>query len=231
VRYGEVATDESELPSGSSLKADALIAQLAEKYPGEVNLLTVGSMSNVGHLLIRYPEAAKKLKRIITNGGRFVSNNDQSIGWNLRYDPIASAIAQRSEVPWVLLSETSSRYASLRQEDVAKIVQAGLPTTDLLSEAIRWWRTNKTDATRLPHVSDLNVFAYLLGLIKVEKGDVFLEIGPNGEIPGFRIENAPEGKILFGNLIPKVKAEALREYLIERLLIDPRNPSTRGIYK
>ena len=38
------------------MKADRLIAHLAEKYPGEVNLLTIGSKANVGHLLVRYPE-------------------------------------------------------------------------------------------------------------------------------------------------------------------------------
>jgi inosine-uridine nucleoside N-ribohydrolase len=221
VRYGEVATDESELPAESPLKADALIARLADQYPGEVNLLTVGSMSNVGHLLVRYPESAKKLKRIITNGGRFVNLDDQSIGWNLRYDPVAATLTQRSEIPWVLLSETSSRFASPREEDVTRIDQAGLPTTDLLTDAIRWWRTNKTDASRLPHVSDLNVFAYLLGLVEVEKGNAYLEIGPKGKLPGFRVEADPKGKILFGNIIPKEKAEALRAYMIERLLAPP----------
>ncbi|HLA38874.1 MAG TPA: nucleoside hydrolase, partial [Candidatus Glassbacteria bacterium] len=55
VRYGEVAPDESGLPPGSLLKADELIARLADKYPGEVTVVTIGSMSNVGQLLVRYP--------------------------------------------------------------------------------------------------------------------------------------------------------------------------------
>lgn len=221
VRYGEVAMDESELPPPSPLKADTLIARLAEEYPGEINLLTVGSMSNVGHLLVRYPESARKLKRIVTNGGRFVSQADQSIGWNLRYDPLAAAIAQRSEVPWVLLSETSSRHASPREQDVARIEQTGLPSTELLREAIHWWRTNKTDATRLPHVSDLNVFAYLLGLIETKRGNLYLEIGPRGKLPGFRVEEDPEGEILLGNIIPRREAEALRAYMIDCLIAAP----------
>ena len=104
---------------------------------------------------------------------------------------------------------------------MARIADAGLPTTSLLTNAIHWWRTNKTDATRLPHVSDLNVFAYLLGLIEVKRGNLFLEIGPKGKIPGFRVEEDPQGKILFGNLIPKEKAEALRAYMIERLIAPP----------
>ena len=221
VRYGEVAPDDEGLPAPSPLKADELIARIAKENPGEVTVLTVGSMSNVGHLLVRYPEEAAKLKAIVTNGGRFVSAEDQSIGWNLRYDPVAAAIAQRSEVPWVLLSETSSRWASPRQEDVDRLERTGLPTTQLLTDAIRWWRTNKTDATRLPHVSDLNVFAYLLGLIEVERGNMLIEIGPKGKLPGFRVEADPKGKILFGNIIPRQSAEALREYFVERLVAPP----------
>ena len=223
VRYGEVAPDEDGLPEPSPLRADKLIAELAEKYPGEVNLVTVGSMGNVGHLLVRYPEAVKKLKRIVTNGGRFVSPDDQSIGWNLRYDPIAVAMTLRSRVPWVLLSETTSRYAALRLEDVDRLKNAGLPSTELLSQAIHWWRTNKTDATSRPHVSDLNVFAYLMGdWIETKTGNAYIDIGPRGKLPGFRVEDDPEGRILIGNLIPREKAEKLREIFMQQLLAPPR---------
>ncbi|OGG03203.1 MAG: hypothetical protein A3F83_16685, partial [Candidatus Glassbacteria bacterium RIFCSPLOWO2_12_FULL_58_11] len=160
VRYGEIAADEQGLPPGSLLRADELIARLAERYPGQVSLVTIGSMSNAGQLLVRYPEAAAKLKQIVTNGGNF-SSAEQNIGWNLRYDPLAAAIASRSRVPWVLLSESTTRYCGLRQQDVERLKSAGLSTTDLLLQAIHWWHSNKTDATALPHVSDLNVFAYL----------------------------------------------------------------------
>jgi len=222
VRYGEVAPDEQGLPGLSPLKADELIAELAARYPGEVNLLTIGSMSNVGHLLVRYPEAVKKLKRIVTNGGRFVTIEDQSIGWNLRYDPVAVAMTLRSRVPWVVLSEASSRYASLRREDVDRLRRAGLPSTELLVQSIHWWQTNKTDATRMPHVSDLNVFAYLLGgLIETRRGNLYIDIGPRGKLPGFRVEEDPGGRILFGNLIPREKAEKLRELFMQRLLAAP----------
>jgi len=225
IRYGEVAMDEQELPAASALKADKLIAELAEKYPGEVTLVTIGSMTNAGQLLVRYPKAAEKLKQIVTNGGRFADQHTQpTIGWNLRYDPVAAAIVQRSEVPWVLLSEGSTRYASLREEDVESLKKAGLPTTELLVQAIGYWKKNKRDATRLPHVSDLNVFAYLMGgYIETRRGNVFIEIGPRGKLPGFKVEEDPEGKVLLGSLIPKDKASRLRELFMERLLAPPKS--------
>lgn len=221
VRYGEVAPDEQGLPPGSALKADELIASLAERYPGEVSVVTIGSMANIGQLLTRYPASAAKLKQIVSNGGNF-SGSEHKIGWNLRYDPVAAAIAARSRVPWVLLSESTSRYCSPRAEDVKRLQESRLPTVKILVDAIKWWRTNKVDATTLPHVSDLNVFAYLLGgWVETVPGNVFIEIGPRGSLPGFRVENNPEGRILLGREIPREKGARLREIFIERLLGEP----------
>ncbi|MBW7996957.1 MAG: nucleoside hydrolase [Candidatus Glassbacteria bacterium] len=221
VRYGEVAPDEEGLPPPSLLKADELIARLAERYPGEVSVVTIGSMANIGQLLTRYPQSAAKLKQIVSNGGSF-SREQHSIGWNLRYDPIAAITAARSAVPWVLLSESTSRFCGPRAEDVKRLEESKLPTAKLLVDAIRWWRTNKVDATSLPHVSDLNVFAYLLGgWVETTPGHVFIEIGPRGFLPGFRVEDNPEGRILLGREIPRDKGAELREIFMTRLLSEP----------
>ncbi len=223
VRYGEVAPDENVLPPGSMLKADELIASLAERYPGEVSVVTIGSMTNIGHLLTRFPQSAAKLKQIVSNGGNF-SGSEHSIGWNLRYDPVAAITAARSRVPWVLLSEPTCRYCSPRGEDVKRLEESELPTAKLLVEAIKWWRLNKAEvkATSLPHVSDLNVFAYLLGgWVETVPGDVFIEIGPRGSLPGFRAEDNPRGRILLGREIPREKGALLREIFFERLLGEP----------
>lgn len=221
VRYGEVAPVEEGLPAPSALKADALIADIANRFPGQVTLVTIGSMTNAGQLLVKYPEAARQLKQIVTNGGHFRDMANQSIGWNLRYDPLVPLLAQRSQVPWVLLSESTSGPAGPREQDVERLRKAGLPTTELLVAAIDWWKKNKADATPLPHVSDLNVFAYLLGLIEVQRGNLFLELGPSGALPKFRVEPDPAGDILFGNSLPQDKAEALRERFFEVLTAKP----------
>ncbi len=221
VRYGEIAPDERGLPRASALRADELIAKLAERYPGEVSVVTIGSMANIGQLLTRYPASAARLKQIVSNGGNF-SAGEHGIGWNLRYDPVAAVIAARSRVPWVLLSESASRFCNLRAEDVKRLRESELPTVKILAEAIKWWRTNKVDATTLPHVSDLNVFAYLLGgWVETTAGDVFIEIGPRGFLPGFRVENNPEGRIMLGRVIPGEKGAKLREIFMRRLLSEP----------
>ena len=95
-------------------------------------------------------------------------------------------------------------------------------------QAIHWWQTNKTDATSLPHVSDLNVFAYLLGgWIETTPGNVFIELGPRGQLPGFRVENDPQGRIQLGREIPRDKGARLREIFRRRLLPPPIAEQTK----
>jgi inosine-uridine nucleoside N-ribohydrolase len=219
VRYGELAPEEMEddLPAESPLKADSLIAALAHKYPGEVTVITIGSMANIGQFLTRYPTAARKLKRIVTNGGNFTGEREE-IGWNLRYDPVAALIALRSDVPWVLLSEATCRHASPRKEGVDRLREADTELTRYLLEGIHWWQTNKTDATTWPHVSDLNTFAYILGgYVETSPGHVIISVGPVGSLPGFRAVEDEDGKVTLGNDIEQAEAAVLRELFLRRL--------------
>jgi len=227
MHYGEVALEEEGLPPPSKLRADKLIAQLVNKHPNQLTLVTLGSMSNIGHFLVRYPDEAKKLKQIVTNGGEFTTN-EQSIGWNLRYDPVATVMALRSEVPWVLLSEPTLLPSSLRQQDMDSLETEGLATTDLLIQAIHLWKTDKHDAAPWPHIQDLNTLVYLMGSwIETGPGTVFLDIGPRSSLPGFRVENDPTGRTLLGSQIRAGKAAALRELVMQRLCAPPRD-STAG---
>lgn len=221
VHYDQLAPDETGLPPESLLKADELIARLAEKYPGEITVVTIGSMTNVGQLLTRYPHSAQRLKQIVTNGGNF-TQLEQHIGWNLRYDPLAALITARSRVPWVLLSESASRFCSLRAKDVERLRSSSLPTARLLVEAIDLWHRNKKDATPLPHVSDLNAFAYLLGgWLETVPGDVFIGIGSGGQLPEFGVKDDPGGRIMLGREISREKGAKLREIFMQRLLSEP----------
>lgn len=68
--------------------------------PGEVTLLAIGPMTNVGLLLSAYPEAAENLKRLVLMGGNF-TNPLTAQGYmesNTMCDPHASALVYRADV-------------------------------------------------------------------------------------------------------------------------------------
>ena len=222
VTQGELAPDEAGLPPASKSGADELIARIAAEHPGEVALVTIGSMTNAGQALVRYPETARNLRAVVTNGGNF-AGRPTAIGWNLRYDPLAAAVVARSGAQWVLLPENAMRHAVLREEEVKRLRAAGLPTTELLARAIDLWAKNKRDATGRPHLSDLNVFAYLLGndYLPVRRGRVTLTIPPPDGLAELRIEEDPAGPHLLGGEAAPGQGAALRAFFMERVLRPP----------
>ena len=58
------------------------------KYPGEITLLTIGPLTNIGTLLSIYPEALSLSKDWMVMGGRFFPANQE---WNIMLDPHSAA--------------------------------------------------------------------------------------------------------------------------------------------
>ena len=222
VTQGALARDEIGLAPACSLAADDLIAKLAAEHPGEVHLLTLGTMTNLGHALIRYPETARNLRAVVTCGGHF-ARPPVAIGWNLSYDPIAAAITACSGVDWTLLSEGSMSDAALRDEDVQRIRDAGLPTTGLLARAIDLWKRNKLDAPPTPHLDDVIGLAYLLGedWVPTRRGRAIIAIAPD-RAAELWIEHDPAGPHALGRALERERAEQLRELVMSRLLAPAR---------
>ena len=251
VTQGELAPTENGLPPASPLKADALVASLAEKYPNEIYLLALGSYANVGHLLVRYPEAAGKLKAIVTSGifmdpGPFTSG-EKMPDWNFRYDPLAAAVIMKSKVPWVITPSTTIRYvgglpsreverilkeglvsrttnhaSGIPWEDVERMRARGLPTTDLLVRAIELWKKNKPDAAGYPHIADFGAFTYVLGgWLTTFRANVYITVPPIGVLPGVRVEEDPSGRALIANEIAPELGPKLYKLFMERLLSPP----------
>ena len=65
--------------------------------PGEVSLLTIGPLTNIGLLFDTDPETARMLRQIVLMCGCY--NDPSRTEWNASGDPHASAIVFRSRVP------------------------------------------------------------------------------------------------------------------------------------
>ena len=221
VTQGLLARDEADLPEPSPLAADELIARLAAEHPGQIHVLTIGAMTNLGHTFVRFPEAASNLRGVISCGGRFATP-PVSIGWNLRDDPIAAAVTACADVDWTLLSEGLMSEAPLREEDLQRIRDAGLPTTDLIAEAIDLWKKNEPDAAPIPHLDDLTVFFYPLrpDSIPVRAGRAIIAIAPD-RIAELWIEHDPAGPHTLARPLGQQRAEELRELFMSRILAPP----------
>jgi len=81
-------------------RAVAFLREEIRKRPGEITLLAVGPMTNLGLLFQLDPEVPRLLKRLVLMCGVF-TNRLPGVGpreWNARCDPVATAIVYRAPV-------------------------------------------------------------------------------------------------------------------------------------
>ena len=81
-------------------EAVEFLRRTIRRYPGEITLLTVGPLTNIGLLFAIDPEIPSLLKGLVMMCGVF-TNNLAHVGpseWNAKLDPHASAIVYRAPV-------------------------------------------------------------------------------------------------------------------------------------
>lgn len=61
-----------------------------EENPGEIELLAIGPLTNIGLLFAMYPHTAKMLKKLVIMGGKFFEEFPEWSEWNIRCDVAAA---------------------------------------------------------------------------------------------------------------------------------------------
>lgn len=87
----------SKFPQGSAVE---FLRQIIRAHPGEVTLLAVGPLTNVGLLFRTDPEIPSLLKALVLMCGQFFGRSPGrgSVEWNASCDPHAAAIVYQSSV-------------------------------------------------------------------------------------------------------------------------------------
>lgn len=83
---------------GPNLAVDFL-RQTIRSRPGEITLLSVGPLTNIGLLFALDPEIPSLLKRWVLMGGVFTRSAPGGLEWNAMLDPHATAIAFAANAP------------------------------------------------------------------------------------------------------------------------------------
>jgi len=87
----------SDFPKGEAVD---FLANTIRSHPGEVILLTVGPLTNVGMLFQAHPEVAELLAGLVLMGGNFGEAGPETgrIEWNIAGDLLASQITYETPV-------------------------------------------------------------------------------------------------------------------------------------
>lgn len=86
-----------DYPAGEALN---FLRQTIRQHPGEIILLTIGPLTNIGLLFAADPEIPLLLKGLVMMGGRYANPipNLPLMEWNILLDPHAAAIVFNSPV-------------------------------------------------------------------------------------------------------------------------------------
>lgn len=102
--------------------AAQIICDIVRKYPGEVTLITIGPLTNVGAALAADSELASKIRGVVMMGGSLSGGNiTPAAEFNLYVDPEAARMVFQSGIPITMVGLDVTRKTSLTDEHVRQL--------------------------------------------------------------------------------------------------------------
>ncbi len=172
--------------------------------PGEITLLTIGPMTNIGLLFAMDPEIPSLLKNYVAMAGAFYVNN----GWetNCVVDPISTKIvshSKRESLKWVPLDVTTK--CGMQKPDVEMLFQG--PLLSLVAQMAESWFESVDHI--LFHDPLAAVSLFLPEVVEYTSGTVHVE--PDKGLTSFEPGEGPDKVAL------KVQPEALFDEFFDTL--------------
>ncbi len=117
-------------------------------HPGEITIIAVGELTNVGALLASDPAIAKKIKAIALMGGAFrhgyAAGSKPEPEWNIKSNAQAAQAVFASGVPLLVAPLDSTGSLSLTPAGRVAIFSHGSRVTDALAALNSIWRHTNT---------------------------------------------------------------------------------------
>lgn len=136
--------DASRIPdSGKSFSTDLVtgqkipcacdfIIEQCEKYGGELTVVAIGPLTNLGLALAKAPHIAQGMD-ILLMGGQVTKAHPE---WNILCDPEAARIVLESGANVRMVGLDVTNRCTFTLEDIERIRSVGNPRTDLLAEML-----------------------------------------------------------------------------------------------
>jgi purine nucleosidase len=132
--------------SGRNIKRSAAVEFLKleiDRYPGEVTLVAIGALTNLGDLFAKHPDIVSKVGRIVIMGGSVYSgygaNTQPQVEWNIKCDPKAASIVFNSGAVITMAGLEATSTMQFDAEHLKRLYSIGTPTTDALAALTALW--------------------------------------------------------------------------------------------
>jgi purine nucleosidase len=160
----------------------AFLLDQIKAHPGEITLLALGPLTNIGAAIDRDPETFRKLKRVVLMGGSIrrgygLPGTRPEPEYNIVRDPKSAQKLLASGVPlfFLPLDSTQLKFDDTKREEFTKI---STPMTDTLLVLIaEWMHTTRQPAETL---FDAVAAAYIIDPASCNMTPVDLEIDDKG---------------------------------------------------
>ena len=118
--------------------ATQLISRLVRANPGEITIVAVGPLTNIGTLLRSDPELARMIPQIVIMGGSLSGGNiTPAAEFNLYVDPEAARIVFDSGIPVTMVGLDVTEKVLLREEHIVILERAQNPVSEAAGKIMR----------------------------------------------------------------------------------------------
>lgn len=124
----------------------------AVKHNGELEIIAIGPLTNLGILLSKYGNMSSLIKRIVIMGGASIhGNTTPSAEFNIYADPEAAEMVFHSGIPIYVCALDVTHKSTVRPEEIAVIRAMGSPKHTLFADVCEHsWQFSKR------HYSDID---------------------------------------------------------------------------
>ncbi|HUK47471.1 MAG TPA: nucleoside hydrolase [Terriglobales bacterium] len=133
-------------PKSHPQAVDFILDQI-RKNPGEITLVTIGALGNVGAMIDKDPQTFRQLKRVVMMGGSiyrgygdlgYTKPHGPDAEWNVKLDVLSMRKLLASGVP-VFIMPLDSTQLKLDEVKRAIVFKAATPLTDQLTLLYNEW--------------------------------------------------------------------------------------------
>jgi inosine-uridine nucleoside N-ribohydrolase len=150
--------------TGKNLKpqpAVDFLKETIEQHPGEITIVAIGALTNIGDLVSAHPEIVSKIHRIVIMGGSVYTGYGTSptpqVEWNIKCDPAAARAVFNCGAVITVAGLEATAMMQFDLERQKKLFSIGTPTTDALAALTNLWGGN------IPTQFDVMAVANALG--------------------------------------------------------------------
>jgi purine nucleosidase len=207
--YGVPNLDQAQV-SVSPGAVDYLLDK-ANRYPGELEVLATGPLTNIASAIKKDAATFSKIKHLYLMGGAFWIDRPEH---NIKCDPEAAKIVFESGIPVTAIGLDLTLRVLLDASDVQQIAQLGNGVGALLEDQImRWWELRNITANH-PHDP--------LAALSMVRPDLFLfetwdvEVTKEGRVEGLtRLRQPQKAKTRIG---ADVFARTAQKEIVRRIV-------------